>query len=60
MINTPARCVQVAVVGTGMAGQAHAFGYQNASMSDTLAGTRFELALVIDTNREGAREATAR
>lgn len=42
--------LRVAVVGAGMAGQAHAFGYRNASMAAKLSGVRIELAAIVDPN----------
>ncbi len=42
--------LRVAVVGAGMAGQAHAFGYRNASMAHGLGPVRVELAAIVDPN----------
>ena len=42
--------VGVAVAGAGMAGQAHAFGFRNATMHPALAGVRVDLAAVVDPN----------
>src|SRR5687768_16172469 len=48
---TMSRHVTVAVVGAGMAGQAHAFGYRNATMHPALAGVDIELAAIVDPNQ---------
>ncbi|WP_347346589.1 Gfo/Idh/MocA family oxidoreductase [Microbacterium sp.] len=42
------RRIRIGLIGAGMAGQAHAFGYRNASMADGLRGVRVELAHVVD------------
>ncbi len=52
--------LRVAVVGAGMAGQAHAFGYRNASMAAGLGPVRVELATVVDPNVELARSVADR
>ncbi len=52
--------VTVAVVGAGMAGQAHAFGYRNATMHPDLAGVDVRLAAIVDFNTDLARSAAAR
>ena len=52
--------VGVAVAGAGMAGQAHAFGFRNATMHPGLAGVRVELAAVVDPNLALAESVAAR
>jgi predicted dehydrogenase len=52
--------VTVAVVGAGMAGQAHAFGYRNATMHPDLAGVDVRLAAIVDFNHDLARSAAGR
>jgi predicted dehydrogenase len=52
--------VTVAVVGAGMAGQAHAFGYRNATMHPDLAGVDVRLAAIVDYNADLAASAAAR
>ena len=53
--------IGVAVVGAGMAGQAHAFGYRNASMHPDLAGqVGIDLVAVVDANQELATTTAAR
>jgi predicted dehydrogenase len=52
--------VTVAVVGAGMAGQAHAFGYRNASMHPDLAGVDVRLSAIVDVNPELARSVAGR
>ena len=52
--------VTVAVVGAGMAGQAHAYGYRNATMHPDLAGADVRLAAIVDFNADLARSAAAR
>lgn len=52
--------ISVAVVGAGMAGQAHMFGYRNATMHPDLAGVDVRLAAVVDVNEDLARSAAAR
>ena len=49
--------ITVAVVGAGMAGQAHMFGYRNATMHPDLAGIDVRLAAVVDFNEDLARSA---
>lgn len=46
--STPAKTLRIGLIGAGMAGQAHAFGYRNASMADALRGVDVQLALVAD------------
>jgi predicted dehydrogenase len=52
--------ITVAVVGAGMAGQAHAFGYRNATMHPDLAGADVRLSTIVDFNEDLARSAAAR
>lgn len=52
--------MRVAVVGAGPAGQAHAFGFRNATMSDRLAGVTVELDAVVDPNVELAERVAGR
>jgi len=52
--------VTVAVVGAGMAGQAHAFGYRNATMHPALAGVDVRLSTIVDFNQDLARSAADR
>lgn len=52
--------IRVAVVGAGFAGQAHAFGYRNSAMADSLAGVRVELDTIVDPNTALAEEVAAR
>lgn len=52
--------IGVAVVGTGMAGQAHAFGYRNATMHPDLAGVDVDLVTVVDANQELADSTAGR
>ena len=52
--------VTVAVIGAGMAGQAHAFGYRNATMHPDLAGVDVRLAAIVDVNSDLARSAAGR
>ena len=42
--------IRVGLVGAGMAGQAHAFGYRNAMMAPDLANLNVELRTVVDPN----------
>jgi predicted dehydrogenase len=42
--------VTVAVIGAGMAGQAHAFGYRNATMHPDLADVDVRLSAIVDVN----------
>jgi len=44
--------VRIALIGAGYAGQAHAFGYRNAAMSDALGGVSVVLDTVADPNLE--------
>jgi len=57
---TQSKHVTVAVVGAGMAGQAHAFGYRNATMHPDLAGVDVRLAAIVDVNADLAASAAAR
>ena len=59
-MTTQSKHVTVAVVGAGMAGQAHMFGYRNATMHPDLAGIDVRLAAVVDFNEDLARSAAAR
>jgi len=52
--------VTVAVVGAGLAGQAHAFGYRNATMHPDLAGVDVRLAVIVDSHAGLARSAADR
>jgi len=52
--------VTVAVIGAGMAGQAHAFGYRNATMHPSLAGVDVRLSAIVDVNADLARSAASR
>ncbi|MFJ8113640.1 Gfo/Idh/MocA family protein [Streptomyces sp. NPDC096132] len=53
--------IGVAVVGAGMAGQAHAYGYRNATMHPDLAGrVAVDLVAVVDANKELAESTAAR
>ncbi len=52
--------VTVAVVGAGMAGQAHAFGYRNATMHPDLAGVDVRLSTIVDFNQDLARSVADR
>lgn len=54
------RKLRVALIGAGVAGQAHAFGYRNASMAGDLAGSKIELALVVDENVALSKQVAAR
>jgi predicted dehydrogenase len=42
--------IRVGLVGAGMAGQAHAFGYRNAMMAPDLADLNVELVTIVDPN----------
>lgn len=55
-----AKTVRVAVIGAGYAGQAHAFGYRNARMSEALRDVEMELAAIVDPNLALAEEVAAR
>lgn len=50
MTTAPARTIHVAVIGAGPAGQAHAFGFRNAGMADTLADVDVVLDTIVDPN----------
>jgi predicted dehydrogenase len=52
--------VAVAVVGAGMAGQAHAFGYRNATMHPDLSGVDVRLSAIVDLNQDLARSVADR
>lgn len=52
--------VTVAVIGAGMAGQAHAFGYRNATMHPSLADIDVRLSIVVDANLELAQSVADR
>jgi predicted dehydrogenase len=52
--------VTVAVVGAGMAGQAHAFGYRNATMHPDLAGVDVRLSTIVDVSQELAQSVADR
>jgi predicted dehydrogenase len=52
--------VTVAVVGAGMAGQAHAFGYRNATMHPDLAGVDVRLSTIVDFSDVLARSVADR
>lgn len=54
------RVIRVGLIGAGMAGQAHAFGYRNASMADDLRGVRIELAHVVDVHAPLAQDVAGR
>lgn len=60
MVLQETRTIRVAVVGAGQAGQAHAFGFRNASMTDRLAGVTTELVTLVDPNTELAKKIAAR
>jgi hypothetical protein len=42
--------IRVGLVGAGMAGQAHAFGYRNAMMAPDLADLNVDLRTIVDAN----------
>ncbi|MDR2374740.1 MAG: Gfo/Idh/MocA family oxidoreductase [Bifidobacteriaceae bacterium] len=44
--------IRAAIIGAGPAGQAHAFGWRNATMTDELADVEIELGPVVDPNTE--------
>ncbi len=52
--------VTVAVIGAGMAGQAHAFGYRNATMHPGLADVDVRLSTIVDANPELAQSVAGR
>ncbi|WP_120002986.1 hypothetical protein [Nesterenkonia muleiensis] len=54
------KIIRVAVVGAGLAGQAHAFGYRNAAMADVLSRVRVELDTIVDPNSALADEVATR
>lgn len=47
--------IRVGLIGAGMAGQAHAFGYRNATMASDLAGMDVQLRTVVDPNLDLAQ-----
>jgi predicted dehydrogenase len=55
-----AKEIKVAVIGAGFAGQAHAFGYRNASMADELQGVKVILGTIVDPNLELAKTVAER
>lgn len=54
------RKLRVGIIGCGVAGQAHAYGYRNASMAEDLSGLEIELACVVDENRSLAERVAGR
>jgi predicted dehydrogenase len=52
--------IGVAVIGAGMAGQAHAFGYRNAKMHPELGEVAIDLVSVVDANEELAAATASR
>lgn len=52
--------LRIGIIGAGMAGQAHAFGYRNATMAADLADVNLELRTIADPNLELARSAAHR
>ncbi|KAB1645296.1 Gfo/Idh/MocA family protein [Gulosibacter chungangensis] len=54
------KTLKVALVGAGMAGQAHAFGYRNATMADDLRGLTLELDTVADVSESLAEDVRLR
>jgi predicted dehydrogenase len=52
--------ISVAVIGAGMAGQAHAYAYRNATMHPALAETNIELNAIVDFDPALARSVGAR
>jgi predicted dehydrogenase len=54
------RRIGVAVVGAGMAGQAHAYGYRNAPMHPDVAGIEVDRVAIVDPNEPLARSVAAR
>jgi predicted dehydrogenase len=57
---TAGKRIGVAVVGAGMAGQAHAFGYRNATMHPALADVEVELSTIVDSDLGLARSVAGR
>lgn len=49
------RTIRVGLIGAGMAGQAHAFGYRNAAMAPSVAPMTIELHTIADPNVALAR-----
>ncbi len=54
------RVINVGVVGAGMAGQAHAFGYRNATMAPDLSDIEVRLRAIVDPNLELAESVARR
>jgi predicted dehydrogenase len=52
--------ITVAVVGAGMAGQAHPFGYRNATMHVELAGVDVQLSTIVDFDQRVAASMAGR
>lgn len=52
--------IRVAVIGAGMAGQAHAFGYRNATMAPDLADLNVTLQTIVDPNEALTRSVAGR
>ena len=52
--------VSVAVIGAGMAGQAHAYGYRNATMHPELSDVEIELVSIADASKELAQSVSKR
>lgn len=48
--------IRIALIGAGFAGQAHAFGYRNALMADSLQGVDVQLAAVVDPQAQLAAQ----
>lgn len=44
------QAVRIGIIGAGMAGQAHAFGYRNATMAHDLADLDVQLHTIADPN----------
>jgi predicted dehydrogenase len=59
-VNALSKHVTVAVVGAGMAGQAHAFGYRNATMHPELAGADVRLSTIVDFSPDLAQSVADR
>jgi predicted dehydrogenase len=59
-VNELSKHVTVAVVGAGMAGQAHAFGYRNATMHPELAGVDVRLSTIVDFSQNLAQSVADR
>jgi len=54
------KTINVGLIGAGMAGQAHAFGYRNATMAADLAELSVNLHTIADPNQELARNVADR